>query len=92
MSTLLTGHTESYGVAPTAAGTTARRRAFRSHDRSRRWRQSESIHFAGSRDGGGGGGGGGEYTEAIESDNGGIVLTHRWVVGLAMIYGVGGCG
>jgi len=40
----------------------------------------------------GGGGGGWEDTEAIESDNGGIVLTHRWVVGLAMIYGVGGCG
>lgn len=33
-----------------------------------------------------------EDTEAIESDNGGIVLTQRWVMGLAMICGVGGCG
>ena len=43
-------------------------------------------------EGGGVGGGCCEDTEAIESDNGGIVLTQRWVMGLAMICGVGGCG
>ena len=61
MFTLLTGHTESYEVAPTAAGTTARRRAFRSHGPARTAHRiaagggdsRKSIHFVGSRDEGG---------------------------------------